>query len=550
MSEENELQSPALPPESCDRSNGQNNTSSISQDQGAVVQNVIPGNKDASVSIDPVHALMCRKHRKEQVKRYCKVCNVALCDECCNTKHDGCDVESIQNMIPLFEDKLSCASQHILNKMETTQENIATAKEHIRNITNNAREVGEQIQSTMFFSVKRMIQDVHTFSQRQIQDLNAYIRSEEMRLNQYGQQYRYIKYAVTAYSLVEIRAIYESLSTMSEEDTESNRDMGDKRIPQKIIFTQRANESGDCAYAIEVVHDVSDRKSSAVLHHTINCHADNDKYCPDLIDVAVVSLSGEPNRVLITADFTNRNLKSFHTSKGKFHKRCLKLSERPWQIAKVEGNLVAVSVPDSKEIVTVQLTPDPVFLSTITTAREYFALASPAPSKLLAGTFKSSNSVDLLDMEGNVLKSINTGAIISPDYIQITDQGNILVGQGDVTSFVSVTSDGEVLYCYSPKEGEGLRCPRGFTTTSTGDVLLVDRDHQKVIQLTKSGRFVRDVLTEGLEQPRALCLDDDGLMYVTVGPYVNVYTFEDSSVESEQGEIKHNVVYSQRCTEV
>ncbi|XP_046557102.1 uncharacterized protein LOC124266343 [Haliotis rubra] len=434
--------------------------------------------------------------------------------------------------------------------MKTTQDNIAMAKEHIHNITNNAEKVKEQIQRTMKFSVKRMVQDVHTFSEEQIQDLYAYIRSEEMRLSQYGQQYKYIKHAVTAYSLVEIHAIYESLSTVSEEDTESNMDMGDQSIPEKIIFTQTANESGDCAYEIAIVHDVSDRKSSAVPHHTINCHAENDKYCPDLIDVTVVSLGGEPNKILIIADFTNRNLKSYYTSKGNLHKRFLMLSERPWQIATVERNLIAVSVPDSKEIVTVQLTPDPVLLSTIRTKREYFALASPDPFKLLAGTFKSSNSVDLLDMEGNVLKSINTGSILSPDYIQITDQGNILVGQGDVNSFVSVTSDGEVRYCYSPTGGRTLRCPRGFTTTSTGDVLLVDRDYQKVIQLTKSGRFVRDVLTEGLEQPRGLCLDADGLMYVTVGPCVNIYTFEDLSVESEQGERKHNVVYRQRCTEV
>ncbi|XP_046328984.2 uncharacterized protein LOC124112858 isoform X2 [Haliotis rufescens] len=399
ISGHDELPAPVPPPESCFGSIGPHSTSPLSHDRG---------NTDLSVStVDPLQNLMCREHRDSQVQRYCKGCNIALCDKCCSTKHDVCDVESIQNMIPLLE-------------------------------------------------------------------------------------YR--------------------------------------PVPKRIVFTQCVNENGDYSHQIEVVHDVSDRKSSAVLHHTIDCHTKEDKWCPDLIDVTVVSSSGEPNTIMIVADFINRSLKSIYTSKSNLHKRCLKLSDRPWQIAKLHKKHIAVSVPDSKEIVTVQLTPNPVLLSTIRTKKEYFALACPAPSQLLAGTFKTSNSVDLLDMEGHVLKSINTGSIVSPDYIQITDQKNILVGQGDVNSFVSVTSDGEVLFYYPSTRENVLSCPRGFATTSTGDVLLVDRDCKKVIQLTESGQFVRDVLTEGLEHPRCLCLDNDGLMYVTLGPCVNVFTFKDLTV--------------------
>ncbi|XP_048254939.1 uncharacterized protein LOC124112857 isoform X2 [Haliotis rufescens] len=541
ISGHDELPAPVLPPESCFGSIGPHSTSSLSHDQG---------NTDLSVStVDPLQNLMCREHRDSQVQRYCKGCSIALCDKCCSTKHDGCDVESIQNMIPLFEEKLACVSRQILKKMKTTQDNIRMAKKHIGNIINNAQKVKGQIQHAMKFSAKTMIQEVNIFSERQINDLNVCIQAEEMRFHQYQQQYKYINTVVTAYSLVEIRAIYESLST-EEEDTDANTPMEYRPVPERIVFTQCVNENGDYSHQIEVVHDVSDRKSSAVLHHTIDCHTEEDKWCPDLIDVTVVSSSGEPNTIMIVADFTNRSLKSIYTSKSSLHKRCLKLSDRPWQIAKLHKNNIAVSVPDSKEIVTVQLTPNPVLLSTIRTKKEYFALACPAQTQLLAGTFKTSNSVDLLDMAGHVLKSINTGSIVSPDYIQITDQKNILVGQGDVNSFVSVNSDGAVLFYYPSTRKSVLSCPRGFATTSTGDVLLVDRDCKKVIQLTESGQFVRDVLTEGLEHPRGLCLDNDGLMYVTLGSCVNVFTFKDVIDLRGQGEREHGILYSQRCTEV
>ncbi|XP_046571381.1 tripartite motif-containing protein 45-like [Haliotis rubra] len=42
---------------------------------------------------------------------------------------------------------------------------------------------------------------------------------------------------------------------------------------------------------------------------------------------------------------------------------------------------------------------------------------------------------------------------------------------------------------------KALTNPCGITTTSTGDILFVDRDTCKVIQLTESGEFVRELLT-------------------------------------------------------
>ncbi|XP_048239051.1 uncharacterized protein LOC125372634 [Haliotis rufescens] len=159
--------------------------------------------------------------------------------------------------------------------------------------------------------------------------------------------------------------------------------------------------------------------------------------------------------------------------------------------------------------------------------QESYALACLSPSQLAAGTWGQSHCVDILDLTGRRLRSINTGVIGNPGHIHVTRNNNLIVSEEAVKSLVHVTSEGDAVFTYKPREVRALTNPRGITTTSTGDILLADYDAEKVIQLTESGQFVRVVLTQqdGLEYPGGVCLDADGLLYVTSRRYVEVFKF-------------------------
>ncbi|XP_048258431.1 uncharacterized protein LOC125383712 isoform X2 [Haliotis rufescens] len=474
----------------------------------------------------------------------------------------------------------------------TTSENITILrKSQIKEIQTNAQNIKDEIRNirqrvveVILRKEKQLLDKVDRSSDEQLHELHAEIKSQEIELQMYQQQYEFTANAVTSNCERDMYAVYESVGQAPTDNRQTgNRpapgrvvfthDMGNRPAPGRVVFTHDTDnrpaqgrvvfthDTGNRPAPGRVVfthdtdnrpaqgrvvftHDmdklskavddlqlgevaavrcVSDRQSTPVLHHNIDCVADGDKKDTHLNDVTVLTVDGLT--VTVVADYYNKSLKTYHTSDPNTLGNLL-LSGWPWQIAKLSESQIAVSVPNNKEIVTVNVTPDPVLLSTIKTSKEYFALSSLSPSQLAAGTCRQSHSVDILDMTGRILKSINTGIIRSPDYIHVTSNGDLKVS--GVNSLVCVTSEGVAVSTYTPAGVRALTFPRGITTTSTGDILLADKDSHKVIQLTESGQFVRDVLThqDGLKDPRGICLDGDRFLYVTCGRFVRIFKFK------------------------
>ncbi|XP_046557323.1 uncharacterized protein LOC124266560 [Haliotis rubra] len=598
---------------------------------------------------------MCKIHKDEQIKLFCKDCGMAICHTCCSIKHRKCDdVDTLDNMTPVVREHLSNQKHELKMKMTTSENKIMFRKSQIEEIESNAQSIKDEIRQlrkkvveVILRKEKQLLDKVDRSSDKQLQELKAEIKSQEIELQMYQQQYEFTANAVSSNSEMDMYAVYESVGESTD-----NRDRDNQPAPGRVVFTHDMDKLSKAVDElqlgeVDVVGGVSDHQSTPVLHHTIDCQADdNDIGEPELFDVTVLTVDGI--KVTVVADNNNNSIKTYQTSKSNTLSNRLLLSYSPYQIAKLSERRIAVSVPGSQEIVTVDVTPDPVLLSTIKTTKSYFALACLSPSQLVAGTNRQSHSVDILDMTGKILKSINTGVIKNPNYIHVTSNNNLIVSEASVKSLVSVTSEGEAVFTYTPTRDRALmyqrgitttstgdillvdrdshkgdsadsvravcqRCPHtagwvgdqekclcvrkmsvfeafvdmtgrilksintgaienpdcihvtrnnnlivsegkvkslvsvtsegeavftytppgdralkrpwGITTTSTGDILLVDRDSHKVIQLTESGQFVRDVLTQqdGLEYPCGICLDGDGFVYVTCGRYVKVF---------------------------
>ncbi|XP_048248490.1 protein lin-41-like [Haliotis rufescens] len=246
---------------------------------------------------------------------------------------------------------------------------------------------------------------------------------------------------------------------------------------------------------------------------TTDGRVEGDVGKPNLSDVTVLVVNGI--QACVVTDFNNTCVKSFYTRNNQPCHSRLPLVNSPWGATQLKENQVMVAVPDYSQIVTVEVTPDLVLLSTITTSRWYYSLAVLSPSSLAAGTYYC---VDILDMGGHVLRSVdNQIQFTRPFCMCVNNKGNILVSDCEKKSVTCVTSEGDVVWRYAPTGDRALIFPCGITTTSTGDILLADRYTNKVIQLTESGEYVRDVLTsqDGVPSLRGLWSDNHGSIFVT-----------------------------------
>ncbi|XP_067651306.1 uncharacterized protein [Haliotis asinina] len=271
----------------------------------------------------------------------------------------------------------------------------------------------------------------------------------------------------------------------------------------------------------EIVQNVCDRESVPNLIQTIHCKKVRGIAHPMLKDITVLVVDGI--KVTVVVDYINKVVLTYYTHDDPCPKY-IQLSAGPCTVIQLTNRQVVITVPNSNEIVTLKVYPHPVILSTVKTYRSYYGLAYFSPSRLVAGGI---DRTDILDMEGNVLKSINTSPVSSPDYIHVTGNRKVIVSEGENKSLVSVTSQGGTVFTYTPTEDRVLKYPQGITTTSTGDILIVDKYSHKVIQLTESGQFVRHVLTaqNGIESPRGIYLDTDGLLYVTCHNCLKIFKF-------------------------
>ncbi|XP_071082716.1 tripartite motif-containing protein 2-like [Haliotis cracherodii] len=505
------------------------------------LHNMMPGLCDHEVAHLSDHTktkvkrrFMCQVHRDKPIELFCKDCKRAICTICCSIKHRACkDVDTIEGMTPLVKEQLTNKIEQLRINMAATNINITRRKSTIQDVKSNSQTLKDQVTKTretvmraILRKEKQLLGDIDKATDEQLHELQADIKSQEIELQMYQQQYEFTAYAVTSNCEVDMYAVYESMGETSTD----NRDTDNRPAAGRVVLTHDLDKLSKAVDElqlgeVEVVHDVSDPRSFPVLHHTIDCKEYLDGENPSLYDVTVLTV--DDIKVTVVADYNNKRLKTYYTSNFKsFHNQLL-LSNAPWQIAKLSESEIGVSVPGSQEIVTVNVAPDPVLLSTIKTRKVYFALACLSPSQLAAGRYGHSHSVDILDMAGRILRSINMGVIGNPRYIHVTRNNNLIVSETGVKSLVCVTSEGDAVFTYTPTGDRALTYPVGITTTSTGDILLVDSSSHKVIQLTESGQFVRDVFTQQdcLTYPAGVCLDGDGLLYVTSHKYVKVFKF-------------------------
>ncbi|XP_048255024.1 protein wech-like isoform X5 [Haliotis rufescens] len=502
--------------------------------------------------------VMCKVHKDENIKYICKDCKTAVCQTCCTIHHRKCDlVVEIESEIPSMKTELRRNKEVLLKKQDEMKTHIGKQTSKVNEALTLYLQIESNIKSASVKAIevikvkeRTLLAELKEMSDQHIGELKADIKSGEMSVQMYQQQAELIDQTLQSECDM---GVYEMYQGCEAGDVEA---VGVAGVKEKgriawIMFRQDTDklrralddlQLGEIDVLYEGVLDlkatpvlqdtinVLDLKATSVLQDTINVRLAGDTSRANLIDVKVFVVNGTDT--VVVTDKNNHSVKSFYTRNKQHGHSRLRVGSVPYGITTLKDNQVAVTVPDTRQIVTVQVNPGLVLLSTITTSKQYYGITSLTPSTLAASS-TSPPCVDILDMTGHVLKSICSGQpmryILKNSYFLCTTRtGNILVCDSGSKCVVCLTPEGDVVFTYSTTGDTALKFPLGITSTSTGDILVTDCHLHRVLHLTESGQFVRNILTsqDGVRSPRGVCVGGRGRMYVCTPDEVKVFTLK------------------------
>ncbi|XP_071083071.1 tripartite motif-containing protein 2-like [Haliotis cracherodii] len=485
--------------------------------------------------------VMCKVHKDENIKYICKDCKTAVCQTCCTIHHRKCDlVVEIESEIPAMKTELRRNKEDLLKKHDEMKTHIGKQNVKVHEaltlylqIESNIKSASVKAMEVIKVKERTLLAELKEMSDRHIGELKADIKSGEISVQMYQQQAELLDQTLQSECDMDVYEMYQGCEA-GDVEAVGVADVKEKGRIARIMLRQDTDKLSRALDdlqlgEIDVLYEgVLDLKAAPVLQDTINVKLAGDTMMVLPIDVTVLLVNGTDT--VVFTDNNNNSVKSFYTRNKQHGHSRLRVGGAPFGITKLKDNQVAVTVPDTREIVTVQVNPDLVLLSTITGSKEYRGITSLTPSTLAASSIYPP-CVDVLDMTGHVLKSIrpnhpSRNILKNPNFLCTTRTGNILVCDCGSKCVVCLTPEGDVVFTYRPTGDTSLKYPRGITSTSTGDILVTDSDLHRVLHLTESGQFVRTILTsqDGVQSPGAVSVGRHGRMYVCLWDEVKVFT--------------------------
>ncbi|XP_048248910.1 uncharacterized protein LOC125378098 [Haliotis rufescens] len=477
--------------------------------------------KTGEVKVKRRRKVVCREHKDKVMKLVCKDCHKAVCQTCCVIYHRKCEsVVTIESMLPTMKYHLRRHVKQLSKKMHRNETIVKKTDQKLSGIEKNKIAVENHIKSAVERAIanikqkgKRLMNEFKHITDKQTKELKADVKLDEIEMQMYRQHSEFVDRALVSDCEMDLYDAYQAwesgtveLGDVRDTDTADTRRIDDIRFTPDTDNVQHILDDLQLG-KIDVTYQ--DQGTCPLLVDVIDGRMEGDEATLSLRDVTVLVVNGI--QTVVVTDMDNKCVKSVYTRNNQLCHSKLPLDNVPYCVTQLKENQVKIAVPDSRQIVTVEVTPDLVLLSTITTRKGYVSLAVLSPSSLAAGTF---DCVDILDMAGHVLRSVTTHnkqkLFAYPWYMCVNNKGNILVSDFEKMSVTCLTSEGDVVWRYAPT-GDRELFPYGISTTPTGDILVAGTT--KVIRLTMTGDYVTDHQDIGCV-PWGLYVDRHDTLYV------------------------------------
>ncbi|XP_071108148.1 tripartite motif-containing protein 2-like [Haliotis cracherodii] len=479
------------------------------------------------VKVKRKRKVVCREHKDDVIKLVCKDCHKAVCQTCCVVYHRQCEsVVTIQSMLPNLKYHLRKHAKQLSKKIHRKETIVKNTDENISGIAKNKIAVENHINSAVERVIanikqkgKQLMNEVKDITDKQTKQLKADVKLEEIEIQMCRQHCEFIDKALVSDCEMDLYDAYQAwesgaveLGDVRDTDTADTRTIDDIKFAPDTDNVQHILDDLQLGKMDVAYQEQGTCLPSPVRVDVIDGKMAGDEVEPALCDVTVLVVDGIQTGVV--TDWANKCVKSFYTRNNQPCHSRVPLDDSPFGVTQLKENQVMVVVPEFSQIVTVEVTPDLLLLSTITTSKMYFSLAVLSPSSLAAGGVAC---VDILDMGGHVLRSVtshnNETLFIRPWYMCVNTKGNILVSDLEKKSVTCVTSEGDVVWRYA-LPGDTALNPYGITTTPTGDILVAHGTN--VVRLTGTGDYVTDHQDIGC-YPWGLYVDRHGTLYVCGG---------------------------------
>ncbi|XP_048253344.1 E3 ubiquitin-protein ligase TRIM56-like [Haliotis rufescens] len=411
---------------------------------------------------------MCKEHPDQRMQFYCKDCKKLQCQSCCILYHRKCEsIVSLESVLPEMQNTLQTVKQKLESDLATSNTRLAKKEAKCTEINENKSSLQSQVRSATHTAIdlikkkeRQLLEQIVNVTEKQRGQLKGDMKREEMARQMLRQHSELLARALESESDVDICEMYlwsesEEAATVSVPESGMEDVSGGKAcfIHDRHLMCGKLNDL--CLGVIDIMfEDVFDSTFTAVLYDTVDIQAEDDQEKTAARDVAVFVVDNTDT--IVVTDYDNKCVKSFYKRNKKSCQSKLGVQSAPRRIAKLNNNKMAVTLPDTKEIIIVEVKPELVRQSSISTRKLYAGLTSLTPTTLAAGSV-SPFCVDILDMAGNVLRTLDPVAdgrklVSDPWFLSTTRQGNILVSCCGYRAgrVLCLTPHGEVVFRDKP----------------------------------------------------------------------------------------------------
>jgi hypothetical protein len=208
---------------------------------------------------------------------------------------------------------------------------------------------------------------------------------------------------------------------------------------------------------------------------------------------------------LLLVDCKNYCLKLLNVEKNKIICR-FKTDGQPWDVTSINIELFAVTIMTTGEILFVN-TSNGISKSHSIKVRKH-CRGIDYRNRVLIVSFSNPACVQLLDMEGNIMKEFDIAKHCSfYNYIALCNDDNKSYILSDYNALVEFTVDGKVKDKITSND---IKYPRQLVMTHDGAVIVCcEGIHDRIIMVTPNTREVLPIAVKGVTCPLCFAISDD-----------------------------------------
>jgi hypothetical protein len=395
------------------------------------------------------------------------------------------------------------------NIENTTIQNMKKVEQSHAAVTADIKKYRKQINNVLDLWEKEALEQVNNIMSGDIANLNTVLKN----CVQLAEEILTVSEKVSEYKtkLLEVNVIEIEAKNTYREYNFINND----KISSLLKMESQIGE-------VKITHEVAGLynnlkgfdKFVPTLLEEINVKADKDSFDCDITGMAMVGT----NR-LVVADADNKSVKSIDTRLNKITSH-LTFMSGPWDLTMVHRGQVAVTIPSEKLIQFVSIANGLVMDRHMKVNGECHGIAY-SQERLIVG-FRGSGRLQIIDMKGNVLKTISKFMFKAklhtfdwPDYVAVSkDDNSIYVSDWHRNTVTRLTWKGEVTAVYKDNLGTKMA---GVAVASDGSVFACKRTSHSIVKLNPN-LSINDIILEekhGLKYPWSLCFcDEENKLYV------------------------------------